>query len=264
MKSRYAVILIAATFAATPALAASPFDGTWKVDPSTAHFAQKPDVYVLTANSYSCKSCTPPMTIKADGAFHPVAGAVGMDAMSAKIVDANTVLLTYSFHGKPVGENKRVVSADGKTLTYHFTDLSAPSGPPPVTTAEETRIAAGPAGAHAISGTWQIKQGTAKASDAVLTMMLKVEGKTVSMMSPSGYGYDAPLGGAAVPIKGDPAAAMATVKMTNPATLVETDSVKGKVTSISTMALSPGGKTMKMTSYNPIDKSTATFTLTKQ
>ncbi len=53
---------------------AAPIDGTWKADVKSAKLPQKPDSYLLKNGSYSCETCTPPYTVKADGAFHPIHG----------------------------------------------------------------------------------------------------------------------------------------------------------------------------------------------
>ena len=54
--------------------AQSPFDGTWKVDASTAQFPQKPDVWVIQNGMFDCKTCVPPVNVKADGQFQKVTG----------------------------------------------------------------------------------------------------------------------------------------------------------------------------------------------
>ncbi len=56
------------------AWAQSPFDGTWKVDLSKAKLPKKPDVFLLQNGMYECKTCTPPVNVKADGQFQKVSG----------------------------------------------------------------------------------------------------------------------------------------------------------------------------------------------
>ena len=60
---RLAVFLYAAS-----AFAASPFDGTWRLDLKSARLPQKPSKYLITSGLYSCFSCVPPISdLKADG-----------------------------------------------------------------------------------------------------------------------------------------------------------------------------------------------------
>src|SRR3954469_22528213 len=54
------------------AAAGTGIDGTWKADVNSVQFDQKPDEMLLQAGQYSCKSCVPPVTVAADGAFHPI------------------------------------------------------------------------------------------------------------------------------------------------------------------------------------------------
>ena len=52
------------------AVAQNAFDGTWKIDMNKVDFSKKPDVFLLQNGMYSCKTCVPPYTIKADGTDH--------------------------------------------------------------------------------------------------------------------------------------------------------------------------------------------------
>ena len=97
--------------AATPALAADRFDGTWKGDVASATVTGKPDTLLLKNGMYTCSSCTPAYTIKADGAFHAVKGKSYWDETSVAIVDDHTVTHQLSqgrqghrdWHGLRVG-----------------------------------------------------------------------------------------------------------------------------------------------------------------
>ncbi len=59
------------------------------------------------------------LTITYDGKPHPVKGNPDYDHASATLVDPNEVDGTFIRNGQPVGDLKRVVSADGKTLTIN-------------------------------------------------------------------------------------------------------------------------------------------------
>jgi hypothetical protein len=66
------------------AMAQSPFDGTWKIDMNSLQFPKKPEVYLLQNGMYECKTCVPPINIKADGQDQKVTGQPYYDTMSIK------------------------------------------------------------------------------------------------------------------------------------------------------------------------------------
>src|SRR5947208_2718206 len=83
-----------ALLASTSALAQNAFDGTWKADVGSAQMPKKPDIYMLKDGTYSCKSCVPAITLKADGMDHAVTGHPYYDMQAVKVVDDHTVQIT--------------------------------------------------------------------------------------------------------------------------------------------------------------------------
>jgi hypothetical protein len=138
--------------------AQSPFDGTWKVDLKAAKFSEKPDVYLLQDGMYHCKTCVPAIDVKADGQDQKVSGHPYYDMVSIKVVDDRTIEETDKRSGKVVVSSKTWVSADGNTMMFEFTDSSATNAAPVTGKGEETRVAKGPAGSHAISGSWRMSK----------------------------------------------------------------------------------------------------------
>jgi hypothetical protein len=262
MKLTYALCGAALVIAA-PTLAASLFDGTWKADVSTAKPPTKPDVLLLKGGNYSCSSCAPPLEVKADGAFHVVTGRSYSDEVSVKVDGPHTITETSKFKGKIVYSETFTVAPDGKTATLAFVDTSAPDGKPVKGEVKEKRVADAPAGAHAVSGSWLIT-GFSDYSDAGVTTTYALVGDTLMMKTPNGFGYSAKLGGPAVPIKGDNAGAMAAVRKIDANTLEETDTVKGKIVSVTTMSVQPGGKVMKVDVDDRKQGSKMSFTMTRQ
>jgi hypothetical protein len=53
-----------------------------------------------------------------DGEFHPTTGVTGYDASAFTQVDEHTVIYVRTLRGKVVGTGTRVMSRDGKTLTF--------------------------------------------------------------------------------------------------------------------------------------------------
>ena len=99
-------------------LAQSVFDGTWKTNMSEAKISQKPIIFAVNNGTYTCDSCVPKISIKADGEDQNVAApARDYDTLAVKVVDPNTVQFSAKKGGKPVFDQTRTTSADGKTLT---------------------------------------------------------------------------------------------------------------------------------------------------
>ena len=117
--------LFAPLVVAAPALAESPFDGTWKIDLGASKLPEKPDVFLLKDGVYECRSCAPAFKVKADGAFHPVAGHPYYDAVSIKVVDPRTVVETDRKGAKTVVSSTNSVSADGRTVYASWNGATA-------------------------------------------------------------------------------------------------------------------------------------------
>ena len=240
--------------------AAASIDGTWKTDLSTMKVDSKPDEYLLKAGQFSCPTCTPPLTVAADGAMHPVTGRAYADNISVKVDDDHNVTRTGQKAGKTTGTAKYSVSADGNTLTVNFDDES---GTKPVTGSyTESRVGPVPAGAHAISGSWKQTKPPTSVSDEGLTATFKLDANVLHMTSPTGQSYDATIGGPDVPIKGDIGGTTAAVTKSGDS-LVETDKRNGKVVSVTTMTPASDGK-LHVVSEDKLGGSTATFDMNKQ
>lgn len=248
---------------AVPAAAASPFDGTWKIDVKSAQLPKKPDVLLLKNGVYTCSSCTPAFTVKADGTFHKITGQPYFDEAMVKIVDANSLMESDKRKGKLVYTSATKVAADGKTATVIWTDSSSPSGKTTKGEVRQVRVGPAPAGAHAVSGQW-MTTGFGGISDAVLTVSFLVAGDRFSMKTPAGYSIDAPLGGKPVPVVGDPSNVMAAVRKVDDRTLVETDTRAGEVISVYTYTALPDGKTIKVVSENRKQGTTTTYAMKRQ
>jgi hypothetical protein len=235
-------------------------NGTWKADVDSVQFDQKPDEYLLAAGQYSCKSCVPPPTVAADGAFHAITAPYA-DELSVKVDDDHNVTRTAKKGGRVVGETKMSVSGDGKTLTQSFTDTSVASAPAAKGQFIETRVAAGPAGSHAISGQWKPTK-LANFNAEALTVSFNAEGDTLHMSSPTGQSYDAKIGGPDVAIKGDNAGTTASVKKTGDNAYEETDKRGGKIVNINTFSLGADGK-LHFVSQDKTNGSTVKWTATR-
>ncbi len=245
------------------ALAQGAFDGTWKTDLKTVQFPMKPDVYLLQAGMYHCKTCAPPIDIKADGQDQKVTGHPYYDTMSIKVVDDRTIEETDKKSGKTVATSKMWVSADSNTLMFQFSDSSNTNADPVTGNGEETRVAKGPAGSHAISGSWRTTK-VESVSDNGLLFTYKVEGDSLSMTTPTGQSYTAKLDGTEAPYKGDPGTTSVSVKRLDKNTIEETDRRDGKVISVTRMTVAADGKTMTLAVDDKLHGTTSQFVAEKQ
>ncbi len=235
-------LLLAST---STAYAKDVFTGTWKGDVKASAPSTKPSIALLDKGTYTCSTCVPVLKVTADGAFHPVVGNAYYDEMAVTIVDPLTVKRATRKSGKLVGETTATLSADGKTMTTAFNDLSAANGIPVTGTGISTRVSSGPPGSHASSGSWR-QTSDGQVSDSGLVFTLAQVGKVVTYSTPTGTSYVATTGGPAVAVVGDPGWTTVSLKQPKLNTLHETDYFDGKVIGKYVMTISPDGKTMTM------------------
>ena len=226
--------LLIALLLSVPAIAQNAFDGTWKFNLSDVQFPKKPDVYLLQDGMYHCKTCVPPIDVKADGEDHPVSGHPYFDSVNIKVVDDRTVEEVDKKSGKTVATSKTVVSPDGKTATFEFSDSSNTNGDPVTGKGAATQGAKGSAGSHASSGS-RVTSKMDTLSDNGLAITYKVEGDSFSMTNPTGQSYTVKLDGTEAPYKGDPGITRVSVKSMGKNAIEETDKRDGKVIVVRTL-----------------------------
>jgi len=260
MRSPFLAILLlpVLTFAAD-----SPFDGTWKVDPSTYDsISDKPTVIVLQNGIYQIPNSVPTINIKADGTDQPVPGARDYDTMAVKVVNGRTVEAISKKDGRVVELLKATVSPDGKTTTVEDTYYPIASKPV-MSKFTHIRVAAGPSGSHPVSGSWRIQNNEASASEQPpFTLKSTPDGLIYSDAS-SGVSYDAKFDGKEYPYKGVSGGVISLTKL-NDRSFVETFSRDGKVVEVNHMMVSADGKTMSIKIENKEQGFTNTYTAIKQ
>jgi hypothetical protein len=254
-----------ATLLLMPVLASaqSAFDGTWKIDLNKAEFPKKPDVYLLQNGMWQCKTCVPPIDVKADGQDQQVTGHPYFDSIAIRVVNDHEIEETDKKNGKTVATSTMMVSSDGKTLTFTFSDSSNTNAAPVTGKGEAMRVAKGPDGANAISGSWRTTK-MESLSDNGLMWSYKVSGDEITMTAPTGQSYTAKLNGPEAPFKGDPGTTSVSVKMMGKNTLEETDYRDGKAISVAKMVVAPDGKTMKLMVDDKLHGSKSEFMAMKQ
>jgi hypothetical protein len=256
MKTVLAFLLLAPA----AALASSALDGTWKGRMDSVKVSGKPDVIVVAGGEFTCSSCVPELKVPADGKEHAVTGHPYYDAVTVTVVSPTTIEAIYKLKGKEMFRETDTVSADGKSFDGKVVNHSGEKEATMSFT--ETRVAAGPAGAHAISGSWLQAPG-GQGNDAALTVQYQLTGDHFKANF-NGHTYDAPLDGKQVPIVGDQGHTMVSVKQIDANTMLETDYRKGKVTDEIHIAAAPDGKTLKFEDKDVEHGQTMTVTLDKQ
>jgi hypothetical protein len=235
------VVFSAGILLAGKSLAQSPFDGTWRFDPSKTIRDTKPFVTYIAQGWYHCESCVPPYAVKADGTDQPVSDQA-IDTLNIKIVDARTVTFIGKKNGKVVYEVTSTVSADGKTRTRKGVEYPPNSEKPVNFTGASKRIGTLPSGVHATSGQWQAVKDAVSENGLVVT--LKAKGDALTMTDPTGETYTANFDGKDYPVKGSYDYDTVSLKRLGERAFEETDKLKGKVVEIATCTVSNDGKTL--------------------
>lgn len=247
---------------AAPAIAASPFDGTWKTDLARSKLSTKPDVILLKDGRYTCKTCEPGFTVPADGKPHPVAGHDYFDTLMVQVLDDKSVKLTGMKAGKLIFTNDATATTPNM-LTWASHRKNPVTGVAAFGTSTEVRVGAAPTGAHAISGAWRA-DAIKEASESASSQTIKVTGRLFTLSTPTGEGYSATFGGPAVLQKNDMGKTMVKLVRLSPSHVVETDMRKGKVVQTYDMRISPDARTMTMLVTDKRNGSVDTIIMHKQ
>jgi len=192
-----------------------------------------------------------------------VTGQPYFDTAVVKVIDAHTVAETHKKDGKTVTTVAFNVSPDGGKVIVDISDSSASSGAPSVMKFEDTRVSKGPAGSHAISGSWRATK-LISASDNGLLTTYALSGSTLKMTNPLGQSFEAPLDGTDAPFKGDPGQTSVSMKKVDDRTIDETDKRDGKVIATARLAVSADGQTMTVSWKDTLRGSSGSFVQVKQ
>ncbi len=239
----------------------SALNGVWEADIASVKFAGKPDKFMLQGGTYKCDTCIPPLTVAADGAFHPIADRPTYDSMSVAQVDAQSVKFVRRKGDKEAGNNSWTVSADGKTLTNKYTTLNNANGKATSGETTLTRVGELVAGAHAVSGKWEVDK-VANISPEALTVTYKVDGDVLTSTAATGESYAAKLDGSETPIKGEADGSVVSAVREGGGYKL-TFRRGGKVVNEQSVTPSEGG-TLAFVSFDPRDKSKVSWTARRQ
>jgi hypothetical protein len=251
-------LLIPTLLLPAAALAGTGFDGTWKTNMDSLKATGKPVVLVLTGGEYTCSSCNPPYTVKADGAEHGVSGQAYFDSAKVKVTGPNSAEIVLKQGSKEFVRFSDTVSADGTTLTSKVTNHVGEQ-----TVTDELlakRVGAAPENSHPLSGSWQEQQHV---GGNLRTVQYRMTAKGFQMRW-NGESYDANFDGKEYPVAGDPGKTTVSLEKIDAATVEETDHRQGKVVDKVRLALANDGNTIAVIDKDIAHGQTITYTLEKQ
>jgi hypothetical protein len=242
------LLCVALLFLPVMLCAQSPFDGTWKTNMAQAKLSQKPYEFSVNKGMYDCESCSPKIkNLKADGQDQSVTGQ-DYNTLAVRVVDANTLHVTGKKAGKPEFDQTRTASDDGKTLTVSSTNYPEDGSASFKAESKWTRVSKGPAGSNGTSGSWRLQN--VNEDTAGLTSTWKGGGDSLSMSTPTGFGWEAKLDGKEYPVKGTYANETVSVKPLSDHSIEVTYRRDGKVETIDKVTVSADGKQMTTVSDN--------------
>jgi hypothetical protein len=236
----------------SPAFAQSSLDGTWKIDLGTLPLSKSTLVWKLADGVYQCKSCVPSVEVKANGQDQPTPGQP-YDTISVRAIDARTVEEIEKKGGQVVSDETFRVSRDGNTATDEFMNWRV----------SMIRVAKGPAGSHALSGSWRPVRRES-ISDKELIVTYRVVGETLTMSRPTGESYSAKLDGTFAAYQGNPGITGVSVKRIAANSIEQTDEFNGKPINVIRMTLAPDGRSMTIVVKDAEARTTAQFAALKQ
>jgi hypothetical protein len=257
-----ALIFVAVLLVPAIASAQGPLDGTWKIDVASAKFPDKPNQYLLKDGRYSCTSCVPTVEVNSDGTDQKVTGSKYRDTVAVKVIDEQTVQFTSKKGGKVVSEGKSTVGGGGTMLIEEFTSYP-PEGQPVKGKVTSERVAKGPVGSHAISGSWHTTKAD-EFSDSALTVTYKSTSDGLSMSSPTGEAYDAKFDGKDYPVRGDRGGSTVSLKRVDDRTIEETTKRDGKIVGVARLTVAADGRTLNFTYDDKERGTTMTYLARKQ
>lgn len=237
-------------------LAQSPFDGTWIIDTNTTQIPRKPAVYLIAKGMFQWAGAE----IKADGTDQKVPETGYWDTISVRVVDDHTVEIISKKAGKPMFTEVDTVSPDGGTLTQVVKDTTEAQAVTIETLSK--RVEQGPAGSHALSGSWQAYKTNQSKNGSTIKYRCTAEG--FSGETPLGEKFDAKFDGKDYPVEDDPAHSMVSVKLLNPNTVEQTGKRDGKIVGVLRLTVALDGETIHATYQNKEANTTTSYEMRKQ
>ena len=237
------------------------FEGTWRTNMEKASLSPKPFTFAVDKGMYSCSTCRPPVTIKADGTDQLVAGHP-YDVQSVTVLDAYALQMTTKKNGKVASRQTRTVSKDGKTLVTQLVNYPHLSEQPVNLELTYTRIAEGSAGSHAASGSWRLVHIKEDENGRITVYKSTPDG--LRMSTPTGISFVAKFDGNSYPVKGSHNFDAISLLQIDDHTLEEKFTRQGILVETDKITVAADGRTMTIISTNELTTRTSTYIDEKQ
>jgi hypothetical protein len=220
----------------------SRFNGTWEMKMDTIQLSGPPEEYLLQNGKYHCLTCAPRVDVAMNGADQNTTGHANFNTISIRIVNANSVEFIQKKDGKLTFTCTETVSSDGKTMVEDFSET--PTSRSITGQATFVRLASGPPGSHALSGSWQMQTiRNVSKSGPISTYEAVVNGMRISGGGPA---YEAQFDGKDYPA-GVPGRSV-SLKLIDENTIEQTEKQHGKIVRTARMTVSKDGHSMKVES----------------
>jgi hypothetical protein len=242
------------------AIAQSPFDGTWRIDPASFHPPKEPAEFLLANGMFRCTGCLANVSVEADGRDRRISESLYWNTASVRSVDDHTVEIRTTKDGKNFYTETDSLSGDGNELMQQLRDTTEAEAV--TTTVRFHRIKAGPAGSHAISGSWRAYRIERSPNSLIIKYKCVAEG--FSAETPLGEKYDAKFDGKFVLTEDDPGQTMVAVKRIDDRTVETTIKRRNEIAGSSRLTVSPDGQTLRGFYYDASGKQTGTVVMHKQ
>jgi len=256
--------MVLALMSSLSALAQSPFDGTWVLDPP---LPPKPIEYSLANGTFHCSGCIVNVEVKADGLDHKVLASDYWDTLNVQSLDSHTVEIIAKKAGKTMLTEFDEVSPDGSTLTQLVTDTTE-ADPVTIETLHrrlESATREKPAAdSHLISGSWRAYLIHRSSNGSSISYKCTPDG--FSGETPLGEKFNAKFDGKFYPVEDDPGHTLIAAKLLSPneVELTHKRGDKDEIVSVSRMTADPDGKTIHVVFENKDAGTTATFDFHRQ
>jgi hypothetical protein len=254
---KFLVYVIGCALLAPAAFAASPWDGTWKLDRNKSHFTGASYTYSKTADGmWQIKNGPITIAFAPDGKPYPVLDAD--HTMIVTLADAHTMKTVNQFKGKTTSTSVDTLSADGNTLT-DVTTGTHEDGSPYTSTESDARSGTG----EGFLGTWTSTKES-NSTPSVNVIATAADGSVTFIDPTSQFSLT-------VKLDGTPAKAVApqmtegvtfSYKKTSATHLDYTVMLKGNTVVVGYMELAKNGKSYQDVSWlvgKEAEKSTAVY-----
>jgi len=228
--------------AAIPAVAQSPWNGTWKLNQAKSHMTGQSYTVTKNGNMYHYTDGSFEYNYACDGKDYPTMGGETLSCHQTPTTQESTVKV----NGKTVAVMHGQLEPDGRSFHGTRTNM-LPGGGTTVSKATFTRVGQG----TGWTGTWQMSSVSQDHPDVII---YKVTGNSMHLDSPDDHtSWDGKLDGTPAAAHGPtvPAGMMVSEKAEGPRKLTGELSVNGKQLEHWEDSLSPDGKSITELSWNP-------------